>query len=107
MSSFPLATQPMVFLLSTDEGVLFDPQGKFHGWVMRRHPDGMWTSVRKLEAVDPEDHPLIRAMQGKPSPLTMLCDLRADGSCDSAGSDFCEFECPNRPALSNSERTDG
>lgn len=66
--AFPLATQPLVFLLSSDEGVLFDPQGKFHGWVMRRHPDGMWTSVRKLEAVDPEDHPLIRAMRGKPSP---------------------------------------
>lgn len=58
--TFPLPTNPMVFLLSADEGVLFDPQGKFHGWIMRRHPDGMWISVRKLEAVDPEDNDLIR-----------------------------------------------
>lgn len=52
---FPLPTQPMVFLLAENEGVLFDPQGKFHGWIMRRHPDGLWVSVRKLEAVDPEE----------------------------------------------------
>lgn len=96
VGAFPIEAKPMVFLLSADEGVLFDPQDKFHGWIMRRHPDGMWVSVRKLDAIDPEDHPLIRAMKGKPSPLTMLCDMRADGSCESAGSDFCEFECPNR-----------
>lgn len=50
----PFPTQPMIFLLTENEGVLFDPQGKFHGWVMKRHPDGLWVSVRKLEAVDPE-----------------------------------------------------
>ena len=47
--------KPMVFLLKEGEGVLFDPQGKFHGWIMRKHPDGLWVSVRKLEAVDPDE----------------------------------------------------
>lgn len=37
-----------------------------------------------------------RVFKPKPSPLVMLCDLHADGRCDSLGSDFCERECPNR-----------
>lgn len=49
-----IPVQPLVFALSETEGVLFDPQGKFHGWLMRKHPDGMWISIRKLAAVDPE-----------------------------------------------------
>lgn len=87
MNSFPLETHPMVFLLSADEGVLFDPQGRFHGWIMRRHPDGMWTSVRKLEAVDPEDHPLIRAMQGFEASKEPCgeCHLHPGETCDICG----------------------
>ena len=27
--------------------------GRFDGWLMRKHPDGQWVSVRKLESVDP------------------------------------------------------
>lgn len=49
----PWPMQPLVFLTGAGEGISFDPQGKFHGWLMKRHPDGMWTSVRKLEVVDP------------------------------------------------------
>jgi hypothetical protein len=60
----PWPTQPFVFLTSPGEGVLFDPQGKFHGWMMRQHADGAWITVRKLEAVDPEDNPMIRMLKG-------------------------------------------
>lgn len=37
--------------------------GKFHGWLMRQHPDGHWVSVRKLDEVDPFDNPMGRMMK--------------------------------------------
>lgn len=61
----PFPTKPIVFMTSADEGVLFDPQGRFHGWVMRQHPDGLWITVRKLDAKDPEDNPLLAALSPK------------------------------------------
>jgi hypothetical protein len=27
--------------------------GRFDGWLMTKHPDGQWVSVRKLEESDP------------------------------------------------------
>lgn len=60
----PWPTNAMIFLVTPGAGVLFDPQGKFHGWLMRQHPDGAWFTVRKLEAVDPEDNPLVRMLGG-------------------------------------------
>lgn len=32
-----------------DKAVCLDG-GKFHGWLMWRHPDGQWVSERKLES---------------------------------------------------------
>ena len=50
------AIEPRVFIIGDVTGVAVG--GRFHGWLMRRHPDGQWVSVRKLEAVDPFDNPL-------------------------------------------------
>lgn len=66
MSEFPMDTKPLVFMTAPNEGVLFDPQGKFHGWLMRRNNDGLWVSMRKLPAVDPEDNDLIRQLFPNP-----------------------------------------
>lgn len=30
--------------------------GRFDGWLMRRHPDGEWVTVRKLPEEDPFKH---------------------------------------------------
>ena len=45
---------------------------------------------------NPDRSIMDKLFKPKPSPLVMLCNLYADGSCDSLGSDFCECECPNR-----------
>ena len=37
--------------LSEEEGVCIE--GRWAGWLFRRHPDGGWISVRKLEIEDP------------------------------------------------------
>lgn len=42
-----------LFLLDKDTGVLFNPDRRFHGWLCRKHPDGQWVTVRKLEPIDP------------------------------------------------------
>lgn len=53
-----------IILTSQDEGVLVERGGKFDGWLMRRHPDGQWVSVRKLDAADPFDNPVTRMLAG-------------------------------------------
>lgn len=50
-----------IMVLNDAEGVAFG--GRFHGWLMRQHPDGHWVSVRKLEQVDPFDNPLGRMLK--------------------------------------------
>lgn len=49
-----------MFLISATEAVNFNPGGRFHGWLFRRHPDGQFVSVRKLQEVNPFPigHPL-------------------------------------------------
>jgi hypothetical protein len=42
-----------VFLLSPTEGISFNPGGRFHGWLMRKNPNGGWISVKELDNVDP------------------------------------------------------
>jgi hypothetical protein len=48
-----------MFVISDGEGVCCNPGGRFHGWLFRRHPDGQWVSVRKLEAEPPPTSPLL------------------------------------------------
>jgi len=31
----------------------FNPNGRFHGWFFRQHPDGQYVSVRKLNKLEP------------------------------------------------------
>lgn len=42
------------FKISENEGVCFNPGGRFHDWLFRRHPDGQWVPVRKLESELPQ-----------------------------------------------------
>lgn len=41
-----------LFDLGNDTAVSFNPDGRFHGWLFRKHPDGQYVSVRKLEPVE-------------------------------------------------------
>ena len=41
----------MIAKLTENEGVCID--GKWKGWLFRKHPNGQWVSVRKLDNVDP------------------------------------------------------
>ncbi len=41
-----------LFDLGNNEAVNFNPGGRFHGWLFRKHPDGAWISVRKLDTVE-------------------------------------------------------
>jgi len=31
--------------------------GRYDGWLMYQHPDGLWVTLQKLEAVDPLARP--------------------------------------------------
>lgn len=53
--------EPCVMVLGDGTGVMVG--GRFHGWLMRQHPDGHWVSMRKLETVDPCDNPLGQMMK--------------------------------------------
>lgn len=47
------------FDLGDGRVVCFNPAGRFHGWVFRRHPDGYLVSDQKLEALPLPPSPLI------------------------------------------------
>lgn len=49
---------PQLFELGDGRVVNFNPAGRFHGWIFRRHPDGQYVSERKLEPA-PAPSPLI------------------------------------------------
>ena len=40
-----------LFHIDDNTAVQCNPGGRFHGWLLRRHPDGQWVTVRKLEPV--------------------------------------------------------
>lgn len=40
-----------IAVLPDGTGVMLN--GRWRGWLFRRHPDGQWTSVRRLDLVDP------------------------------------------------------
>lgn len=46
-------SESVIYVTNPGEGVCIG--GRFNGWLMRRHPDGQWVSVRKLETVNPAD----------------------------------------------------
>lgn len=49
--------QPKFLLLPDGNSVCVNPGGHFDGWLMRKHPDGQWVSVQRLdvaEFVEPE-----------------------------------------------------
>lgn len=47
----------MIAKISANEGVCLE--GRWKGWLFRKHADGQWMSVRKLDEVDPmEGNPL-------------------------------------------------
>lgn len=41
------------FELPDGKVVSFNPAGRWHGWIWRRHPDGQLVTEQKLEAIDP------------------------------------------------------
>jgi hypothetical protein len=42
-----LLNPPQVFMYSDNHGICIG--GRFHGWIMWKHPDGQFVTVRKLE----------------------------------------------------------
>lgn len=40
-------------LFDLGNGLAFacNPNGRFHGWLFKQHPDGQWVSYRKLDLV--------------------------------------------------------
>ena len=44
---------PAYFALPDGMVVSFNPCGRWHGWLWRRHPDGQLVSVQQLASVDP------------------------------------------------------
>ena len=49
------ALQQRMFYLGDNLAVNFNPRGRLHGWLFRRHPDGQWVSIRKLGAADEKE----------------------------------------------------
>lgn len=47
-----------LFDLGDGRVVQFNPAGRFHGWVFRRHPDGQLVSDQQLEPVEMPRSPL-------------------------------------------------
>jgi hypothetical protein len=43
-----------------------NPGGKFHGWLFRKHPDGQYVSVCRLEAIPHPAGPLAELLGLKP-----------------------------------------
>lgn len=41
--------QPKFLVLPDGNSVCVNPSGRFDGWLFRRHPDGGWVSVQRLE----------------------------------------------------------
>ena len=48
------AIQQQLFYLGDNLAVQFNPKGRFHGWLFRRHPDGQWVNLRKATDADIE-----------------------------------------------------
>ncbi|QWY83221.1 hypothetical protein [Rhizobium phage RHph_X2_25] len=53
----------MIAKLTELEGVCLD--GKWKGWLFRKHPDGQWVSVRKLDEADPVEGSPFAALFGR------------------------------------------
>ena len=49
------ASQGRMFDLGNGLAVNFCPSGRFHGWIFRKHPDGYYVSVRKLDTIVPRN----------------------------------------------------
>lgn len=45
-------TYQELFDLGDGFAIAFNPQGRFHGWLFKKHPDGQWVSVRKLNKIE-------------------------------------------------------
>lgn len=54
----------MIAKISANEGVCLD--GRWKGWLFRRHADGQWVSVRKLEEADPSENNPLAALFSTP-----------------------------------------
>ena len=51
--------------------------GRFDGWLVRKHPDGQWVSVRKLESVDPfEGDPMAELLKQTVVPIRPTSDQK-------------------------------
>lgn len=59
----------MIAKISSNEGVCLE--GKWKGWLFRKHPDGQWVSVRKLDEADP--------MEGNPLAAMFAGSAKAEG----------------------------
>jgi len=47
-------TQARILIIDDRDPILgVSSGGRFDGWLMRKHPDGQWVSVRKLTEEDP------------------------------------------------------
>lgn len=55
--------EPKIAVIRPGEGVCL--AGRWAGWLFRKHPDGQWVSVQKLELRDPfEGNPLLATLTG-------------------------------------------
>ncbi len=41
-----------LFDIGEDMAVNCNPGGRFHGWLFKKHPDGLYVSIRKLEVIE-------------------------------------------------------
>lgn len=54
-----------MFYLGGDLAVCSNPGRTFHGWMFKRHPNGQWVSVAKLDLVALPADPLTQGITGK------------------------------------------
>lgn len=54
-----------LFDLGDGTAVACNPGGRFHGWLFKKHPDGQYVSIQKLDIVrDPFRH--LAVLRGEP-----------------------------------------
>lgn len=76
--------------------------GRWHGWLMQRHPDGQFVSVRKLEqAANPYGHLAELATRPSPAPQERAAGEVADAALAWANAAYAHgFDVTSREAAS-------
>ncbi len=68
-----------MFDLGDGRAVNFNPDGRFHGWLFVRHPDGQYVSIRKLDIIKNPADPLAalfapKSLEREYDPNVVPCD---------------------------------